>query len=83
MKTLQEIQENYLAIDFFLSMSCNKNCHYCTSYTLEMRNLTVDMDFLRQTLDYLKDYKVRVNLLGGEPGLIKNLRDKSVIISYE
>ena len=73
MKTLQEIQENYLAIDFFLSMSCNKNCHYCTSYTLEMRNLTVDMDFLKQTLGYLKNYKVRVNLLGGEPGLIKNL----------
>ena len=22
---------------------------------------------------FLKDYKVRVNLLGGEPGLIKNL----------
>ena len=75
MKTLQYIQTNYLAIDFFLSMSCNKNCHYCTSYTLEMRNLTVDMDFLRMCLDYLKDYKVRVNLLGGEPGLIKNLDD--------
>ena len=73
MKTLQEIQNDYLAIDFFLSMSCNKNCHYCTSYTLEMRNLTVDMDFLRKTLGYLKKYKVRVNLLGGEPGLIKNL----------
>ena len=73
MKTLQQIQNDYLAIDFFLSMSCNKNCHYCTSYTLEMRNLTVDMDFLRQTLGYLKKYKVRVNLLGGEPGLIKNL----------
>jgi organic radical activating enzyme len=73
MKTLKEIQENYLAIDFFLSMSCNKNCHYCTSYTLEMRNLTVDMGFLRQTLGYLEKYKVRVNLLGGEPGLIKNL----------
>ena len=54
MKTLQQIQSDYLAIDFFLSMSCNKNCHYCTSYTLEMRNLTVDMDFLKQTLDYLK-----------------------------
>ena len=75
MKSLTEIQENYLAIDFFLSMSCNKDCHYCTSYTLEMRNLTVDMDFLRQTLGYLKEYKVRVNLLGGEPGLIKNLDD--------
>ena len=73
MKTLQYIQTNYLAIDFFLSMSCNKNCHYCTSYTLEMRNLTVDMDFLRKVLGYLKNYKVRVNLLGGEPGLIKNL----------
>jgi len=38
-----------------------------------MRNLTVDMDFLKQTLDYLKNYKIRVCLLGGEPGLIKNL----------
>ena len=75
MKTLAYIQDNYLAIDFFLSMSCNKNCHYCTSYTLEMRNLTVDMDFLRKVLGYLKNYKVRVNLLGGEPGLIKNLDD--------
>ena len=73
MKTLAYIQDNYLAIDFFLSMSCNKNCHYCTSYTLEMRNLTVDMDFLRKILGYLKNYKVRCNLLGGEPGLIKNL----------
>ena len=75
MKTLQEIQQNYLAIDFFLSMSCNKNCHYCTSYTLEMRNLTVNMDFLKETLHYLRNYKIRVCLLGGEPGLIKNLDD--------
>ena len=57
MKTLTDIQENYLAIDFFMSMSCNKDCHYCTSYTLEMRNLTVDMVFLKQTLEYLKKYK--------------------------
>ena len=75
MKTLQEIQENYLAIDFFMSMSCNKDCHYCTSYTLEMRNLTVDIDFLKQVLHYLRNYKIRVCLLGGEPGLIKNLDD--------
>ena len=75
MKTLQEIQDSHLSIDFFLSMSCNKNCHYCTSYTLEMRNLTVDMIFLKTCLEYLKDYKVRINLLGGEPGLIKNLRE--------
>ena len=75
MKTIEEIQQNYLAIDFFLSMSCNKNCHYCTSYTLEMRNLTVDIEFLKQTLHYLRNYKIRVCLLGGEPGLIKNLDD--------
>ena len=75
MKTLQEIQQNYLAIDFFMSMSCNKDCHYCTSYTLEMRNLTVDMVFLKQTLEYFKNYKIRICLLGGEPGLIKNLDD--------
>ena len=73
MKTLQEIQDNYLAVDFFLSMSCNKDCWYCTSYTLEMRNLTVDMDFLKSTLEKFKNYKIRICLLGGEPGLIKNL----------
>ena len=64
MKTLSEIQENYLVIDFFMSMSCNKDCHYCTSYTLEMRNLTVDIDFLKQVLHYLRNYKIRVCLLG-------------------
>ena len=52
MINLKEIQQDYLAIDFFMSMSCNKDCHYCTSYTLEMRNLTVDIDFLKQTLHY-------------------------------
>ena len=73
MKLLQDIQNNYLAIDFFLTMSCNKDCHYCTSYTLEQRNLTVDMKFLKSTLHYLRNYKCRINLLGGEPGLVKNL----------
>ena len=75
MKTLQEIQDNYLAIDFFLSMSCNKDCHYCTSYTLEMRNLTVDIDFLKQTLHYLRNYKIieQLNLY---------LRDKSYLYMF-
>ena len=72
MKTFKEIQDNYRVIDFFLSMSCNKNCHYCTSYTLEMRNLTVDR-FFKKSISLFKKYKVRINLLGGEPGLIKNL----------
>jgi len=65
----------YLTIDFYLSKSCNKSCHYCTAWTLEMRNLVVDMDFLCKTLDYLSPYKARINLLGGEPGLIKNLNE--------
>lgn len=38
-----------------------------------MRYLTVDMDFLRRTCQYLSPYKTRICLLGGEPGLIKNL----------
>jgi len=38
-----------------------------------MRNLDVDMDFLSRTAEYLSPYKTRVCLLGGEPGLIKNL----------
>lgn len=69
----EAIDSEYYGIDFYLSKSCNKSCHYCTAWTLEMRNLDVDMDFVRNILDYLSPYKARINLLGGEPGLIKNL----------
>lgn len=72
--TLQDLKRSdYRTVDFYLSKSCNKSCHYCTAWTLEMRNLTVDMDFLSKTAKYLSLYKTRVCLLGGEPGLIKNL----------
>jgi organic radical activating enzyme len=56
-----------------MTKSCNKSCHYCTAWTLEMRNLDVDMDFLRTILKGLSPYKTRICLLGGEPGLVKNL----------
>ncbi len=72
--TLADLKNSdYLTVDFYLSKSCNKSCHYCTAWTLEMRYLTVDMDFLRRTCEYLSPYKTRICLLGGEPGLIKNL----------
>jgi len=64
---------NIRAIDFYLSKSCNKSCHYCTAWTLQMRNLDVDMKFTSEILEYLSPYTVRIQLLGGEPGLIKNL----------
>jgi len=74
MITLADLKgSEYLTVDFYLSKSCNKNCHYCTAWTLEMRNLDVDMDFVRNTVKYLSPYKTRICLLGGEPGLIKNL----------
>lgn len=73
-KTLEDLKgSEYRTVDFYLSKSCNKSCHYCTAWTLEMRNLNVDMDFLRTILDGLSPYKTRICLLGGEPGLIKNL----------
>ena len=72
---INDIKHEYLNVDFYLTKSCNKSCHYCTAWTLEMRNLEVDMDFLRQLLDYFKEYKMRINLLGGEPGLVKNLKE--------
>jgi hypothetical protein len=73
-KTLKDLKgSEYLTVDFYLSKSCNKSCYYCTAWTLEMRNLHVDMEFLRKTLSYLSPYKTRICLLGGEPGLIKNL----------
>jgi hypothetical protein len=75
-KSLKELKEaGYLTVDFYLSKSCNKSCYYCTAWTLEMRNLTVDMEFLKKTLDYLSPYKTRICILGGEPGLIKNLKE--------
>ena len=76
MLTLEDLKgSDYLVVDFYLTKSCNKSCHYCTAWTLEMRNLTVDMDFLRNILEYLSPYKTRICLLGGEPGLIKNLKE--------
>lgn len=73
-KTLKDLKgSEYRTVDFYLSKSCNKSCHYCTAWTLEMRNLHVDMDFLKRTVEYLSPYKTRICLLGGEPGLIKNL----------
>lgn len=73
-KTLADLKgSEYRTVDFYLSKSCNKSCHYCTAWTLEMRNLHVDIDFLRRTVEYLSPYKTRICLLGGEPGLIKNL----------
>ena len=72
--TLSDLKnQDYKTVDFYLSKSCNKSCHYCTAWTLEMRNLDVDMNFLSRTAEYLSPYKTRVCLLGGEPGLIKNL----------
>lgn len=75
-KTLQDLKgSEYRTVDFYMTKSCNKSCHYCTAWTLEMRNLDVDMDFLRTILKGLAPYKTRICLLGGEPGLVKNLRE--------
>jgi len=72
--TLNELKgSEYRTVDFYLSKSCNKSCHYCTAWTLEMRYLHVDMDLVRTILKGLAPYKTRICLLGGEPGLIKNL----------
>ena len=50
--SIQQIREQgYLGVVFYLSKSCNKSCHYCTAWTLEMRNLHVDMEFLTNTLN--------------------------------
>ncbi len=74
MVTLKQLKgSEYRTVDFYLSKSCNKSCHYCTAWTLEMRYLHVDMDLVRTILKGLAPYKTRICLLGGEPGLIKNL----------
>lgn len=75
MTHLRDIKSEYLSVDFYLTKSCNKTCHYCTAWTLEMRNLEVDMEFLRHTLECFKGHKTLIQLLGGEPGLVKNLKE--------
>lgn len=64
---------NIRGMDFYLTKSCNKTCHYCTAWTKEMRNLHIDMDFFSELLTYFEGHQVRIQLLGGEPGLVKNL----------
>ena len=72
--SLKELKgSEYRTVDFYLSKSCNKSCLYCTAWTLEMRYLHTDMDLVRTILKGLSPYKTRICLLGGEPGLIKNL----------
>ena len=66
-------RSGYLTVDFYLTKSCNRTCWYCTSFTKEMRNLTVDIDFLRSVLTHLSKFKTRICLLGGEPALVHNL----------
>ena len=78
MINLKEIQQDYLAIDFFMSMSCYKYCHSCTSYTLDMWNLTVDIDFLKQTLHYLRKYKIRV-FLSKEKRLLRKIKHEKYV----
>lgn len=70
----------FQSVDFYLTKSCNKTCHYCQSWTLEMRNLEVDMDFLRHTLECFKGNKTIIQLLGGEPALVKNLNEVIAMI---
>jgi hypothetical protein len=65
----------HLRVDFYLTKTCNATCHYCTAWTKEKRNLVVDLKFLRSTLEKFKPHKTHIQLLGGEPGLVKNLRE--------
>jgi hypothetical protein len=63
------------AVDFYLTKSCNKDCHYCTAWTKEMRNLIVDIDYLDELLSWFDGHEIRIQFLGGEPALVKNLMD--------
>lgn len=69
------IKQTHLSVDFYLTKSCNKTCHYCTAWTKEMRNLEIDMEFLRHTLECFKGHNVIIQFLGGEPALTKNLKE--------
>ena len=70
---LRMLPKKLRSVDFYLTKSCNKTCHYCTAWTKEMRNLEVDIDYVDWLLSCFEGHEVAINLLGGEPALVKNL----------
>jgi len=65
------------SIDFLLTKQCNKKCYYCSTYAKIKEKINVDLVFLEFILmefkNYSNDYTIKI--LGGEPGLIKNLNE--------
>lgn len=79
-----QIKETHLSIDFYLTKTCNRDCHYCTAWTREKRFLDIDLVFFRKVCEYLSPYKTRINLLGGEPAMCHNLPEAiDIIKEYE
>jgi len=70
-------------VQFLLSKVCNKNCIYCD---LKNKNYnqskTIDLDYFKWCINELSKYtnKLMIEICGGEPGLIDNLKDVFVFL---
>lgn len=69
-------------LGFILTTKCNQTCDYCNVFNLNptKTKLEVDLDFLNYVLRYIPE-NTKIELSGGEPGLITNLDEVFHIVN--
>lgn len=75
-------------LEFLVTRRCNQNCYYCnnsTFYDIRKNNLIdLDIDYMKWVCDIYYDLgirNIRIELSGGEPGLIKNFEDMIAMLN--
>ncbi len=65
-------------LEFLLTRKCNQKCYYCNNSTYCDSQVEVDLDYFRYILNMYYNLgvkNIRLELSGGEPGLVSNIGD--------
>lgn len=67
-------------LEFLITKRCNQTCYYCNNakYQSENNLVEIDLDYIDWILKTYKKFgvdKIRIEISGGEPGIIKNFTD--------
>lgn len=67
-------------LEFLLTRKCNQKCYYCNNamYQKENQLVEIDLDYINwvlQTYNKLHVNNIRIEISGGEPGIVKNFLD--------
>ena len=65
-------------LQFLLTRRCNQNCYYCNNAVYCNNQVEIDLDYYKYVLNiyYNSGVKnIRLELSGGEPGIISNIKD--------